>query len=289
MHTLYIVSTPIGNLEDVTLRALRILREVALVAAEDTRVTRKLLSHYDIHVPLVSFNENNQSRRLPQVLEALKSGDVALVCDAGTPGVNDPGNELVNAAVDAGATIVPIPGPSAVTAALAVSGLQDGAFVYLGFLPRKKAERRRLLESYAQEEKTLVAFEAPHRIIAALQDIKLALGDRNIAVCRELTKMHEEIFRGRVSESIEHFTEPRGEFTLVIEGAAASEGERVPDDTAILDLMKEHRSRGYRAREAVAAVAAVTGISRRKAYDMWLQSDEKAADNTVARRPENRN
>ncbi len=277
MKTLYIVSTPIGNLEDVTLRALRILREVALVAAEDTRVTRKLLSRYDIHTPMISFNENNQSRKIPEILSALNSGDVALVCDAGTPGVNDPGNELVIAAADAGATVVPIPGPSAVTAALAVSGLQAGPFVYLGFLPRKKAERRRLLESLASEEKTLVAFEAPHRLIAALKDMRSALGDRDIAVCRELTKLYEEIFRARISESIEHFTEPKGEFTLVIEGAPASEAELVPDDASIIELMKEHRYRGAKAREAVAAVAAVTGISRRKAYDMWLQSDKKAA------------
>ena len=278
MKTLYVVSTPIGNLEDITLRAIRTLREVALIAAEDTRVTRKLLSRYDIHTPLVSFNENNHSRKLPEVLSALKSGDVALVCDAGTPGVNDPGNDLVIAAADAGATIVPIPGPSAVTAALAVSGLQDGPFVYLGFLPRKKAERRRLLELLASEEKTLVAFEAPHRLIAALQDIRSTLGDRNIAVCREMTKLYEEVFRGKVSESIEHFTEPRGEFTLVIEGASASEAESVPDDGSILEMMKEHRSRGARAREAVAAVAAVSGISRRKAYNMWLQSGKKTAE-----------
>ena len=278
MRTLYIVSTPIGNLEDVTLRALRILREVALIAAEDTRVTRKLLSHYDIHTQLISFNENNQSRRLPEVLDALNSGDVALVCDAGTPGVNDPGNELVIAAADAGATIVPIPGPSAVTAALAVSGLQEGPFVYLGFLPRKKADRRRLLQSLASEEKTLVAFEAPHRVLAALQDMKSALGDRRIAVCRELTKLHEETFRGKISESAEYFSEPKGEFTLVIEGAAGSKTEMVPDDASILELMREHRDMGARAREAVSAVAAVTGISRRKAYDMWLQSDKKAAE-----------
>ena len=278
MKTLYIVSTPIGNLEDVTLRAMRILREVELVAAEDTRVTRKLLSRYDIHTRLVSFNENNQSRKLPEILKALSSGDVALVCDAGTPGVNDPGNELVIAAANAGATVVPIPGPSAVTAALAVSGLQEGPFVYVGFLPRKKAERRRLLESLALEEKTLVAFEAPHRLIAALQEMRSALGDMSIAVCRELTKLHEEIFRGSISESIERFTEPRGEFTLVIEGAPVSREDSAPDDDSILELMKEHRGRGARARDAVAAVAAVTGISRRKAYDIWLLSGKKAAE-----------
>ena len=278
MKTLYIVSTPIGNLEDVTLRAMRILREVALVAAEDTRVTRKLLSRYDIHTPLVSFNENNQSRKLPEILNTLNSSDVALVCDAGTPGINDPGNELVIAAANAGATVVPIPGPSAVTAALAVSGLQVGPFIYVGFLPRKKAERRKLLESLALEEKTLVAFEAPHRLVAALQDMRSALGDRNIAVCRELTKLHEEIFRGSISESIERFTEPRGEFTLVIEGAPVSGEDSAPDDASILELMTEHRGRGARARDAVAAVAAITGISRRKAYDIWLLSGKKAVE-----------
>ena len=192
MPTLHIVSTPIGNLEDITLRALRILREVGLIAAEDTRVTRKLLSHYDIHTPLVSFNEHNQSARMPELLSALGEMDVALVSDAGTPGVNDPGQALVRAATRAGFKVSPIPGASAVTSAVAVAGLVGEGFIYIGFLPRKKGERARLLGSLARERRAIVAFETPRRLRRSLEDILGSLGDRNIAVCREMTKRFEE-------------------------------------------------------------------------------------------------
>ena len=272
MPTLFIVSTPIGNLEDITLRALRILREVGLIAAEDTRVTRKLLSHYDIHSPLTSFNEHNQSSRLPELLSSLEEMDVALVSDAGTPGVNDPGQALVQAASEVGIEIVAVPGASAVTSAVAVSGLVEEAFVYLGFLPRKKGERTKLLQSLARERRPIVAFESPRRLRQSLQDILEILGDKPIAVCREMTKLHEEVFHGAVSEAIEYFQQPRGEFTLVLEGG----NDRYQDDNASEEmaqsLLEELRGQGSGAKHAVEHVTAVTGMSRRQVYRMWLDT-----------------
>ena len=219
MPTLFVIGTPIGNLEDITLRALRVLKEVGLIAAEDTRVTRRLLSHFDIHTRLFSYNDNNRVARMPKLLSELEIMDVALVSDAGMPGVNDPGHQLVQAAREAGFGVVPVPGPSAVTTAISVAGIPLQQFTYLGFLPRRKAARLKLLESVAGAERPLVILETPHRLRAALADLKEALGNRRISVCRELTKLHEEVFRGAISEAIEHFTAPRGEITLVVEGA----------------------------------------------------------------------
>lgn len=272
MPTLYIVSTPIGNLEDITLRALRVLREVALIAAEDTRVTRKLLSHYDIHTRLTSFNEHNQSSRTPDLLSTLRNEDVALVSDAGTPSVNDPGKALVQAASDAGIQVVAVPGASAVTSAVAISGIVDEAFIYLGYLPRSKNDRRRLLETLAYERRPVVALESPKRIRQSLQAIYETLNDRLIAVCREMTKLHEEVFRGNASEALNHFEQPRGEFTLVIDGWTES-----PDDDSELEALAStilHRLRrqGTGAKHAVSHVTAVTGLSRRQVYQMWLDS-----------------
>ncbi len=220
MFTLYVVATPIGNLEDVTLRAIRVLREVGLIAAEDTRKTKRLLSAYQIKTPLTSYHEHNKQAKLPYLLKALEEGDVALVSEAGMPGINDPGYDLILAAVEHDVSVVPIPGPSAITTALAVSGLTTEQFVHLGFLPRKKGARRKLLESVAVEPRPIVAFETPHRLSVALKDVSEVLGERRLAICREMTKLHEEIFRGTVSEAIDHFANPRGEFTLIIEGKA---------------------------------------------------------------------
>ncbi|HAZ31601.1 MAG TPA: 16S rRNA (cytidine(1402)-2'-O)-methyltransferase [Dehalococcoidia bacterium] len=220
MSTLYVVATPIGNLEDVTLRAIRVLRDVGLIAAEDTRRTKRLLSAHQIKTPLTSFHEHNKRAKLPHLLRALEHGDVALVSEAGMPGINDPGYDLVLAAVDRDVKVVPVPGPSAIPAALAVSGLTTEQFIHLGFLPRKKGARRKLLQSIAAEPRTIVAFETPHRLRSALGDLGEVLGERRLAICREMTKLHEEIFRGTVSQAIEHFAKPRGEFTLVIEGKA---------------------------------------------------------------------
>ncbi len=218
MPILYVVATPIGNLEDISLRALRILREVGLIAAEDTRKTRRLLDAYDIDTPLTSYHEHSKKAKLDHLLAHLEREDVALVSEAGMPGLSDPGYDLVVSAIDRGIFVVPVPGPSAVITALVVSGLPTDQFVFVGFLPRRKGRRQRLLSSISDESRTIVAFEAPHRLREALTDIGEILGDRRIALCRELTKVHEEIFRGRVGQAIEHFAQPRGEFSLVIEG-----------------------------------------------------------------------
>ncbi|HUV55616.1 MAG TPA: 16S rRNA (cytidine(1402)-2'-O)-methyltransferase, partial [Dehalococcoidales bacterium] len=218
MPILYVVATPIGNLDDISLRALRTLREVKLIAAEDTRKTKRLLTTYDIKTPVTSYHEHNKWTKLDYILNCLEGGDVALVSNAGMPGISDPGYELIVAANQRGISVVPIPGPSVVITALVISGLPTDRFSYIGFLPHKVNSRRRLLESITDEHGTIVALESPHRLLAALNDILLILGDRKVAVCRELTKIYEEVFRGTISQAIEHFTEPRGEFTLVIEG-----------------------------------------------------------------------
>jgi len=218
MPVLYVIATPIGNLEDISLRALRLLQEVKLIAAEDTRTTRHLLNAHNIKTPLTSYHEHSKRAKLDYLLNYLEKEDLALVSEAGTPGLSDPGYELIVAAIERGISVVPIPGASAVITALVVSGLPTDQFLYLGFLPRRKGQRQRLLSSIVDEPRTIVAFETPHRLKEALSDIEDILGNRRLSVCRELTKVHEEIFRGRVSQAREHFVEPRGEFTLVIEG-----------------------------------------------------------------------
>ena len=218
MPVLYVIATPIGNLEDISLRALRLLREVKLIAAEDTRTTRHLLNAHNIKTPLTSYHEHSKRAKLDYLLNYLEKEDLALVSEAGMPGLSDPGYKLIVAAIERGISVVPIPGASAVITALVVSGLPTDQFIYLGFLPRRKGQRQRLLNSIVDVPKTIVAFETPHRLREALSDIEEILGNRRISICRELTKIHEEIFRGRVSQAREHFAEPRGEFTLVIEG-----------------------------------------------------------------------
>ena len=274
MGTLYLVGTPIGNLEDITLRALRILREVSLIAAEDTRRTRRLLAHYDIHTPLTSYYEHNKLSKLDVILGALASGDVALVSEAGMPGLSDPGYELVKAALEAGHRVVPVPGPTALVTALVVSGLPTDACLYLGFLPRRAAERRRLLAEVAAERRTLVAFEAPHRLVETLADIQAVLGDRRIAVARELTKVHEEVWRGTVSQALAHYQAqpPRGEITLVIAGASEAEKAQARWEaeqvrTAVAALLKESVPR----REAIRRVARASGWPRREVYKLVLE------------------
>ena len=276
MGTLFLVATPIGNLEDVTLRALNVLRAVSLVAAEDTRTARNLLSHYDIHARLLSYNEHNMRERTPRLLRALETGDVALVSEAGMPGVSDPGYELTVAALAAGHEVSPIPGASASVSAIAASGLPSRQFTFVGFLPRRSVERRRLFESLAGERRTLVAFESPHRLRRALEDIRAALGERRIAVCRELTKLHEEIFRGTLSEAIEHFAEPRGEFTLVVEGATEPAIEATDDD--LRAELRRLRTLGASARDAAAEVARRTGVPRRRVYALSLEIEGPIVD-----------
>ena len=269
------MGTPIGNLEDITLRASRVLAEVALVAAEDTRVTRRLLAHLEVRVPLVSCNEHNWSARLSELLTALKSGDVALVTDAGMPSVSDPGSEVVRQVAEAGYSVEVIPGPSAVTTALAVSGLPADTFLFLGFLPRRRVERKKKLAAVARVADTLVIFEAPHRIRATLEDLLSVLGDRQMAVCRELTKLHEEVKRAPISEALDYFATPRGEFVLVV---AAYEGVAHNEEAADLETVRQQladlRSSGARARDAVAEVMAATALPRREVYRLWIETGE---------------
>jgi 16S rRNA (cytidine1402-2'-O)-methyltransferase len=270
MPALYLVATPIGNMEDVTLRALRVLGEVSLVAAEDTRTTRKLLAHHGVRARLLSYTEHNKAERIPRLLAALRDGDVALVSEGGTPVISDPGLDLVTAALEAGFDVIPVPGPSAVTAALAVSGLSTRQFTYLGFLPRRAGERRRLFASLRDDPRTIVAFESPHRLRKTLEDMRAEWPDRRVAVCRELTKRFEEVFRGTVAEALEHFGAPRGEFTLVIEGA--SERSAPSTDAAREELLRRKRD-GQPAKSAVTDVARAHGLPRRQVYRMWLDMD----------------
>lgn len=271
MGTLFLVATPIGNLEDVSLRALRTLREVALIAAEDTRQTRKLLERHDIRKPLVSYHEHNKLSRSAEILDALKLGDVALVSDAGTPGLSDPGYELVRSAISAGFQVSPIPGPSAPIAALVASGLPADAFVFVGYLPRRAADRRRLLQSLAGERRSMVAFEAPHRLRRSLDDLVAAFGEeRHAAVCRELTKIHEEIVRDTLGGIRDHFNriEPRGEFTLVV-GGAPEEAAWRPDE--VRRALEERLAGGMSPTQAARLVAAQAGWSRRAVYRLALE------------------
>jgi len=268
MGTLYLVATPIGNLEDITLRALRTLREVGLIACEDTRRTGRLLAHYQIKKPLISYYEHNKLTKLDYILDTLQTKDVALVSEAGMPGISDPGYELVRAAISAGIAAVAIPGPSAPIAALAVSGLPTDSFVYLGFLPRRRKERRRFLQAIAKEKRTLVAFEAPHRLVTSLEDIEELLGDREMSLARELTKLHEEVIRGSVSYMRAHFKEvrPRGEFTLVIAGAK----EEAWEEERVREALRELRDEGVSGREATKEVAELSGHPRSEVYKIWL-------------------
>lgn len=218
--TLYVVATPIGNLEDLTFRAARILREVALIAAEDTRRTAILLRHYQVPTPTTSFHEHNERRKLPSLVDRLQSGaSVALVCDAGTPGISDPGYRLVRACGSEGIPVVAIPGPSAVLAALVASGLSTHAFTFLGFPPAKAQARHAWLSGLKPRPETLIIFEAPHRIRRTLADLLTVLGDRQICVARELTKAHEELVKSQISNVLKRLHEPRGELTIVLEGA----------------------------------------------------------------------
>jgi 16S rRNA (cytidine1402-2'-O)-methyltransferase len=228
MGTLYLVATPIGNLEDMSPRAIRILREASLIAAEDTRHTGKLLKHFEIETAITSYFEYNKLDKLDFILEKLSTGDVALVSDAGTPAVNDPGYELVKAALASNYEVKPVPGPSAPIAALTVSGLPTDSFLYLGYLPHKTSERHKRLQEVESQPYTLVFLESPYRVVEALEDMLSILGDRRICVAREMTKMFEEYWRGNVSGALEHFkAQPaRGEFTLVVEGKTTDENEK---------------------------------------------------------------
>lgn len=268
MGTLYLVSTPIGNLEDVTLRALRVLREAELVLAEDTRRTRILLEHHGVDARPRSLHAHNEARRAREVLERLEAGGtVALVSDAGTPLVSDPGERLAKRAAEAGHAVLPVPGPSAVLAALVASGLSAARFSFVGFLPRKAGERDAELRGLARRSETLVLFESPRRIGATLRRLAEALGPRRACVAREMTKRHEEAVRGTLPELAERFVDgARGEVTLVVEGAPADEAGRELDPEALEAAIRERVAAGESPRAIAAALAPGARVPRREVY-----------------------
>jgi 16S rRNA (cytidine1402-2'-O)-methyltransferase len=281
---LYLISTPIGNLEDITLRALRVLKEVDLIACEDTRHTRRLLDHFGISKPTISYHEHNEQRRAEELAERLARGEsMALVTDAGTPGISDPAYRIVAAAIERGVTVTPLPGATAMIAGLVASGLPTDSFLFAGFLPHKKQARcARLLEFQAARQ-TLIFYETPHRIREALMDAREILGDRQAVIARELTKLHEEFLRGALSELVEHFEahEPRGEMTLVIAGSR--DDNLTPDNSVSISEQVERliHDQGMDRNDAIKRAAHSRGLSKREAYRQLLdekQLDEKRLD-----------
>jgi 16S rRNA (cytidine1402-2'-O)-methyltransferase len=267
MGTLYLVATPIGNLEDASARCLRVLREAVCIAAEDTRQTGKLLSHFGIHTPMIPYHEHNKLIRIDTVLGRLAEGDVALVSDAGTPALNDPGYELVRAVLAAGFEVSPVPGPCAPIAALTGSGLPTDSFIYLGYLPRRSAQRKGLLGDFIGERRTLIALETPHRLVESLADILAVLGDRPLAVAREITKLHEEFIRGTVQDAQERFrtNPPLGEITLVLGGAQETEKWA---EAQVRSALQRIAKRGLPAAQMAEEIAAQSGWNKRDVYKL---------------------
>jgi 16S rRNA (cytidine1402-2'-O)-methyltransferase len=281
---LYLVGTPIGNLEDITLRAIRILKEVNQIACEDTRHTQKLLTHYDIHKSLISYHEHNEITRAPELVVAMEAGaKIALVSDAGMPLVSDPGHRLVTLCVRHRIPVIPIPGPSALLAALSASGLPNEEFLFVGFLPNRSGERRRALEHLRIEDRTIILYEAPHRVAETVADAQEILGDRTACLAREVTKLHEEFRRGKLSEIGESLSErpARGEITLLIapeEHSAA--GSQVATSQSIAARVEElmHQAKLDR-KEALKVAAKERGLTRRAAYGQLVEEQDSEAKN----------
>ena len=267
MGKLYLVATPIGNLEDMSPRAVRILKEASLIAAEDTRHTGKLLKHFEIETPQTSYFEHNKANKLDFIIEKLSDGDVALVSDAGTPAINDPGYELVKAALASNFDVVPVPGPSAPIAALTASGLPTDSFLYLGYLPNKTSERLKSIDHVSNMTYTLVFLESPYRIVESLEDLLSKLGDRRICVAREMTKMYEEYWRGDISGAVEYFkSQPaRGEFTLVVEGKSKDENEKWTEENLLKEIEQE-LEKDKPAKEISSDLSKLSGWSKREVY-----------------------
>ncbi|MCE5284843.1 MAG: 16S rRNA (cytidine(1402)-2'-O)-methyltransferase [Pelosinus sp.] len=275
---LYLCATPIGNLEDISYRAVRILTEVAAIAAEDTRHTRKLLTHFDIHTPLISYHEFNKVQRGPELVERLLNGeDLAVVSDAGVPGISDPGADLAKLAAQAGITVVPVPGANAALSALVCSGLDTTSFTFVGFLPKANKSRREILERVAVYPHTLIFYESPHRLRTTLKELSVSLGDRQMAAARELTKKFEEFIRGSISETLVYFSEhePRGEFTLIVAGqtekseAVSSDEDR--DEAALLRDVAKLIDNGINKKDAIRMVASQYGIPKREVYQAAIK------------------
>lgn len=275
--TLYVVGTPIGNLGDLTFRAVQTLQKVDLIAAEDTRHTGKLLQHFEIQTPQISYYEHNQHRRIPEILEQLGRGKaIAIVTDAGMPGISDPGYELVKACVEADIEVVSIPGVSACLTALSVSGLATERFVFEGFLPTKTKLRRERLQELRSQSRTMILYESPHRLRQTLQDLAETLGgDREVVLGRELTKLHEELWRGTAEAALKFYenNEPKGEFTLVVAGKIQEAPE--PSETAIKEELEELLRRGLTRSQASRQLAQNTSLSRREIYQLALTLEEQ--------------
>ena len=275
MSTLYVVATPIGNLSDISQRATEILSTVSTVAAEDTRVSRKLLNHIGVSPRLESLHEHTSPERLQALVEQLELGDMAVVSDAGTPGISDPGSALVAAAVEAGHDVIPLPGPSAIVSALSITGWSFDRFLFLGFLPRKKNEQLATLENASQEPGPVVAYESPHRIKATLENINDTFADRQLVICRELTKFYEETFRGTAAEAILHFnTQPKGEFVVVIQGAGKSANTELSDDE-ISEVLVNLKENGLSGRTLVERAVEITRAPKNRIYQLSLNKDSK--------------
>lgn len=269
--TLYIVSTPIGNLEDITLRALRVLKEVDIIAAEDTRHSSKLLNHYGISKPLVSYWGEKEKVKSEEVLSRLHAGQsVALISDAGTPGISDPGGILVGKAVEDGITVISIPGPSALIASVSISGLPIKEFTFIGFLPPKRTHRQKMLKELRMEKRTLVFYEAPHRILETLEDMSEIFGERKAALVKEITKIYEEALRGSLSDIINmlHNTTIAGEYVIIVEG---KKREDVSFDDAV-DELRALMKKGKGRKDAVKMISEQYGLSKKELYDRSLQS-----------------
>lgn len=274
---LYLCPTPIGNLEDITLRTLKVLEKVDFIAAEDTRVTIKLLNHYNIKKNLISYHEHNKKSKGYEIISLLKEGNnIALVTDAGTPGISDPGQELVRQAIKAKIKVIALPGATAFVCALVASGLNTDKFVFEGFLPRKSKDREKRLTKLKKEERTIILYEAPHRILKTLKNLKKYLGDRPIVIAREITKIHEEFLRGKISDIILHFekTKPRGEMVLIIEGEDISEDENTDFSGDIKKILKakieKHEKQGISKNRALKKAGSEVGLSRNEVYELLL-------------------
>ncbi len=279
--TLYLCATPIGNLEDMTFRAVRILKEADLIAAEDTRNSMRLLNHFDIHTPMTSYHANNRIEKARVLVDRLLEGkSVVLITDAGTPGISDPGEDLVRMAAEAGITVTPVPGACACISGLITSGLPTRRFCFEAFLPREKKELQKVLEELKTETRTIVIYEAPHRLVRTLETLEKALGDRRVTLCRELTKKHETILRTTLREALRYYSgeEPRGEFVIVIEGRSGEdllrEQQQRWEEMTLPQHMDLYLQQGLDRREAMKMVARDRGIGKRDVYSLLLEEEE---------------
>ena len=272
MGTLYVVATPIGNLEDITIRAVRVLQNVSLIAAEDTRHAQILKKRFNLTAPFTSYYEYNKTIKADSIIKALQEGDVALISDAGTPAISDPGIDIVRAAQEAGFKVSPVAGPSALTAAISAAGIAAPHYLFLGFLPIKNRERQKIIEKLKNESAAVVIYEAPHRLSKTLAELATALGgNREIAVARELTKLYEEIWRGNLQEAVEWSYDKKGEIVLLLAPAVYCEKDEVQKQKNTKKILKELKKQGVSAKEAAAIAATQTGQSKKILYQLFLQ------------------